>query len=250
MVGRRKAAGAEAQLAADAKADKGGPIKSWSFSRLTTYRLCPRKARFLYVDKLKEPGNPAGDEGTRIHKQAELYLKKAVLKLAPELKLFAQEFEALLKDARFLRIEAELAYRADWSPTRWNDWTGAWVRIKMDCMHAKNGVAKVIDYKTGKEKPEDLEQQDLYAIAAFLEEPTVNEVHVELWYTKTGDILGTEPDKPYTRDMLPGLLKKWTKMPQKMLNDHTFEITPNKLCDWCFFGQAGKAKGGPGLCPK
>lgn len=251
-INQRRSAGA----VAPPKNSPQGLITAWSYSRLRTYRQCPKKARFLYVDKLKEPESEPMAEGTRVHSAAEHYLKGTRKDLDPVLaEHFRPDFDALLKKRKFLRIEAEICFALGWRLVSWFA-KDAWCRIKIDALLVENGVARVIDYKTGKEKDEDLDQLDLYAIAVFELEPTVQEVHVELWYTQTGAIAPCDPKDPtkapppYKRSQLAALKKKWEKAPKAMLADRTFAEKPSKLCDYCFFGQAGKAKGGPGLCPR
>ena len=51
-------------------------ITSWSFSRWNVYEECPAKAKYKFIDKLKEPGSAAMDRGTALHKQCEDFLKK------------------------------------------------------------------------------------------------------------------------------------------------------------------------------
>ena len=60
-------------------------ITSWSFSRYSVYILCALKAKFAFVDKIKEPGNDAMARGDAIHKQAEAYLKGTLARLPVEL---------------------------------------------------------------------------------------------------------------------------------------------------------------------
>ena len=59
-------------MAAQGFAPKPTTIQGpWSYSRLTTWEQCPLKAKLKYIDGLKEPGSPAMDRGTAIHKDAE-----------------------------------------------------------------------------------------------------------------------------------------------------------------------------------
>ena len=46
------------------------PLKSWSFSRYSTYKQCPLKAKFSLIDKIAEPKNQAMERGAQIHELA------------------------------------------------------------------------------------------------------------------------------------------------------------------------------------
>jgi RecB family exonuclease len=63
-------------------------ITSWSFTRYNTYSQCPAKAKFKFIDKLKEPDSPQMQRGTDIHKLAENYVKGEIVRLPKELVLF------------------------------------------------------------------------------------------------------------------------------------------------------------------
>ena len=231
-------------------------ITSWSFSRYSVYVLCALKAKFQFVDKIKEPSNDAMARGDDIHKKAEGYLKGTIARLPAELKLIETTLKALRAQAKKkvlgVIVEESWCFDKDWQPVAWNDWDNCVVRIKLDCAHYETPEVMVItDWKTGKHderrQTEYLEQLELYALAALVLHPHIKEAKPRLVYTDLGIV---EPKEPlvYTQADVPRLKKLWAQRTKPMMTDKKFAPRPNDKCRWCYFGQSGKAKGGPGLC--
>ena len=136
-------------------------ITSWSFSRYSTYQSCAFKAYLTIIEKLKEPKNAAMERGTGIHDGAEKYLKGELKALPKEM----AGFKALAKRLRDKRkkepdsviIEDMWVFKKDWTPTVWNDWNGAWVRIKVDVAERTGNVVNIGDWKSGKFRPDNLQ---------------------------------------------------------------------------------------------
>lgn len=238
------------------------PLTSWSFSRYGDWKTCPLKAKFKHIDRIKEPANEAMERGNRIHEMAERFVKGTLPKLPAELGQFKADFAALKKMYKAKQdpmiVEDQWAFTATWEETQWNDWTGCWLRIKLDVAHYEGNVMIVTDWKTGKysdyKAAEYNEQLELYAVAALRMTARPDDVVVrprlgwldEGHYTYPTDKAGN--DLSYTIADLKPLTKLWEKRVKPMMSDTRFAPKPNSTCKWCFYGQAGKAKGGPGLC--
>lgn len=221
-------------------------IESWSASRYFTYDQCPALAKFRYLDKIKEPGSEAMDRGTDIHKMAELYIKGHGRTIPKELTKFTDYFKDLRKNYKkvnhMMFIEDTWSYRNDWSQTTYNDWSGCWLRVKLDCAYHDKELKTlyVDDFKTGKFRPEEssnyIMQLELYALAALKRYPHLEEVRPRLVYLDTGDIY-PPADAPlvFKRADVPSLEKIWAKRIKPMLTDKRFLPKPNNKCRWCFF---------------
>jgi hypothetical protein len=235
-------------------------ITSWSFSRYSDYKQCPLKCKLKHVDRIKEPGSDALNRGAAIHDLAEKYIKGLVkTRVFPvELKLFEALFKMLKaqykKKINGMVVEDNWAFTKNWTETQWDNWVQCWVRIKLDCAHHQDLETLIItDWKTGKfrvEMNEDyVEQLELYALAALLLHPHIEKVMPRLVYLDQGTIYPKKPeDVLFTRADITMLKKKWEKRVKAMLSDKIFAPRPNDKCKWCWYGQSGKAKGGPGLC--
>lgn len=238
------------------------PPTSWSFSRYSDYKTCPRKFKLKHLDKIAEPKSDAMQKGIDAHNDAEAYIKGQVDKLSPVLAGLKSELDAMRKMYKAKKwpmiIEDNWAFDIEWEESQWNNWAECWVRIKLDAAHyISRNVMFVTDWKTGRpseyKNVEYMEQMELYALAAILMSAQEDvEVYVRLGYVETGDIIVPRDADGnaivYTRAMLPTLMKTWNQRVKPMMSDTTFAPRPNNMCKWCHYGQAGKAKGGPGIC--
>lgn len=214
---------------------------AWSYSRFNDYRQCPYKACCKHVLKMKEPGSPALDRGSAIHKLAEQFAKaKKTAKCPEELYCFEEEFRELQKIN--VVVEEQWAFTSTWDETGWFD-ADAWCRVVVDCafVSKKRNYLVIIDHKTGKLNEAHLGQLSLYALAGMLKYPTVDGVDVRLWYLDHG-IEMPEEETVYTRVDIPRLKKEWEKNVKAMMADTVFKAKPNSNCKYCHFS---KAKGGP-----
>ena len=208
-------------------------IQNWSYSRYNTYNNCPRKAKYLYIDKLPEPPSEAINRGVATHKLAEDYLN-GTGKLPEELAKFRRDFLWLRKEGA--RAEMELSLDREWMPT---DWKAGWWRGKIDAI-LKADPFVVVDFKTGKVRESHHEQLSLYALACFstFTEPSIQLLTVELWYLDSGERISGL----YWPDDAPKIKETWQRKTEPMLADNTFACRPGPLCNWCHFR---KANGGP-----
>lgn len=233
-------------------ATKPALITAWSFSRYGDYKKCPALFKYKHIDKLKEPPNAAMERGSAIHKLAENYVNGVLRTLPVELKLFADQFKKL-KAQKIKVVEDSWTWTKEWAAeTTWNDWAGAWLRVKLDVGYhvpAHNAFVP-IDHKTGKfredKNVEYVEQLELYALAALKKYPDISVASPRLWYLDQGR---TYPDPAQGEDELEFfrkdekmLEKTWAARIKPMFADSTFKPTPGDACRWCHFR---KANGGP-----
>jgi len=238
-------------------------ISSWSYSRAQTYTQCPRRAKYLYIDKLKEPEqkSPALAHGTRVHALAAAWVSKQLpdftawdgrelLQYKPELeraikaRTIPAELERFkIEFARLVKLKAQCEEM--WNLDKdWNilarDWSpNTWLRIKVDAHFIQKGAAEVIDYKTGKFNPDHAQQRSIYAIGALMFYPDAKSVKVSHWYLDQG----IEKNDTWQAGDLDWLKEDWEKRTTAMLNDTTFAPRPSPdACRYCAFQ---KARGGP-----
>lgn len=210
-------------------------ITAWSFSRWKDYEKCPRFAKYKHVEKLKTPGSAAMDRGGAIDKSIERYLKEPLSTLPSECNSFKKEFSALKKLKPL--CQQDWAFDSSWIKC---DWFGAaaWLRVKMDAAKLVKKVAKVIDFKTGKQYDDHRLQLELYALAAFLVFPAAEVVESNLWYTD----LGKEDPVTFKRGQLHTLQEAWLNRIATMMKDKRFAPRPGNHCSYCPFSNG---KGGP-----
>ena len=212
-------------------------INAWSYSRYNTYRQCPGKAKLLYIEKLKEPESAALANGQKRHTEMEYFLK-GYAPLPDWVHKNSVEYCNQLKSEK-PHAELSVAFDKDWNPVEWFA-KNAWARIKIDALVRHPTSARVVDWKTGKIRDGEYDEQlELYALTAFLMFPDVEEVGTELCFMELGVLL---PVTVFKREDMEMLRARWEQRVGVMLNDEVFEYTPNQFCSYCSFR---KENGGP-----
>lgn len=212
-------------------------IEQWSYSRYNDYATCPAKAKYKHIDKIKEPANPAMERGSLIHKEAEIYVEAQQDRMPTSLTKCQDYFDELA-DADLVFTERKMAMTRDWRITDFFA-KDCWVRMILDLMFKIDDTLVIVDYKTGRQRPEHRNQLSLYAIAGFAEfGDDIKEVDAEIWYLDHGERM----DDTYTREDIPWVMRKWEEDTTPMLSDVRFAPRPGHYCRWCHFR---KDNGGP-----
>lgn len=223
-------------------------VTAWSYSRWADYEQCPLRFKFKHIDRLFDPGGPAMERGTVIHKMAENHVAapatRAGRAVPPELRHFAKQF-AELRELKPL-VEQNWGFKNDWSWIGRSGWFGddVWFRAKADVATVyEDHTADVIDHKTGRKYGSNEEQVGLMALAVFKRFAGVQHVTARLWY------LDIDPAKEenelifeYTAKDAAAIQKDWTKRVVPMFLDRKFPPRPNDKCHWCAFS---RNSGGP-----
>lgn len=232
-------------------------ITSWSFSRYSTYKICPQKLRFSAIAKILEPPHPSMQRGSDIHKLAEQFITGAIPTLPSELAEFAKLFQDLrhryTKNPAEVIVESQWAFTRDWALTAWDDWQNCYIRVKVDVAYFEGpSHMVVIDWKTGKfrynQNAEYTEQLELYALSALLQYPELETVETKLVYLDQAVVYpwnGSE--NVYTRDDAARLKATWEQRTAAMMDDNDLAPRKNWLCKYCFYRKANAANGG-GQC--
>lgn len=217
-----------------------GPVPAWSFSTLKNFSECKYRIYLNKVKKLQEPSGEAAERGTRIHNEAEDFVKGKLDVMPKDLQAYEEvfgDFKALkqsFNDGK-VSLEGEWAFTIEWKKTGWV-MGDTWARIKLDAFeHYDETSGKVIDYKTGKKMGNEIshgEQGMLYAIAAFFFHPELEFVDVEFWYTDQKE----KTKKSYTREQAMKFWPGWHKRGVAMTTETEFDPTPSTYaCRWCHF---------------
>lgn len=222
-------------------------LTAWSYSRLSTYEKCALQARYKYIDKLPEPESEALEGGKEAHDIIAQYLRgdRPLIEPGqpsdvPGWMYFAQ----LLNDLRSMQpqIEQQWGFDREWRPTGWFG-RDTWFRSVLDAaLIYGDNTADVIDHKTGKPYPPDTAKQaELYAISIVRRYPDVSHVTVRFWYLDPAQ-RGAEAVYRFSQAQAQGLIPRWERKAERMLNDGIMAPRPGEHCKWCPFA---KSKGGP-----
>lgn len=237
-------------------------ITAGSFSRLSVYAECPFRAKLQYVTKIKENDRPppppgkehANDRGSRIHDEAERYVKGETEVFVHELANFEEEIGHLKSLYATGSVLTEQLWTFDdtWTSCSPEDYESIWLRVICDGMvFLSDEDAVIIDYKTGKRVRNEVkhaQQGQLYMVAAFLKFPDLQKITVEFWYLDQDEMY----QMTYTREQGMKFFKTWNNKMLTMTSDTEFEAKPSiYTCRFCPY-QDGKNKWitGTGDCTK
>ena len=143
-----------------------------------------------------------------------------------ELKLLSTEINNIKKYNP--TVEEEFVFDNTWNQLKGNKaWFNkkAWLRGKSD-IRVDNFL---VDLKTGRHYPKYIEQAELYSLFTFIINPEMQEIDVEFWYSKTGDIISYS----FTRDMIDSSKKMWNSRAKKLFEESKWLPTENEYCNWC-----------------
>jgi len=216
-----------------------GLVPAWSYSALKTFESCAYRTYISKVKRVQEDYGPAAARGTRIHDEAEQYVRHQTADLPDALKKFQQQFKELRElfaEAK-VETEGEWGFTLNWEPTGWLA-PDTWARIKLDALvHESETSARVIDYKTGKQMGNEIahsQQALIYAIGTFFMYPDLEILNTEMWYLDHG----TTMEQTYTRDEAMIFMPKLHERAVTMTTATKFPPNPsNYNCRWCSFGK-------------
>lgn len=150
---------------------------TWSHSSLKAFETCPRQ--FHEVNVLKKYPREETEQtryGTRLHEQAELFIKDG-RPLDADFKFMQPVMDKLLAMPGRKLPELEMALRYDLSPCGFHD-EDRWCRGIADLviLDDENFTARVFDYKSGGDKYPDTDQLDLMSLMIYKTYPHIRHV--------------------------------------------------------------------------
>ncbi len=142
-------------------------MKPWSYSSLKHFEQCAKSYYAQRVAKSHKQDDTAEylTYGNLAHKDLEdrVNLKKPLPSHLSHLEPVIQGLEAT---GKLMIAEMEFAFTKDWKPTKY--WAkDAWTRGKIDVLLIGKEDAIILDWKTGKRRP-DFGQLEYYALAVGL----------------------------------------------------------------------------------
>lgn len=205
---------------------------AWSYSALTKYETCPKQYYHLRVAKdIKEEEGDAGRWGNFVHEALEKRLLPAKTALPANLSQYEKYCKAIERVPGELTPERQLTLDKNWREVSWFAKT-AYVRMKLDVQIINGNKAMVLDWKTGKRKP-DFTQLDLNAIGMFMAHPELQVVEAGFVWLKDR----TTDKETYRRSQLPKLLGPImgrVEVMQEAYDKQAFPPRPSGLCkNWC-----------------
>ena len=203
---------------------------SHSFSSIKMYENCPKRYYHQRVTKeVKDTGSDATIYGERIHEALEHRLDKQVA-----LPTESEAYEPLCKSIEgmggTLQVEQKLTLNENLTPTTWWE-KDAWVRSILDVLVLFDDKAIVMDWKTGKRRP-DFSQLEMFALQVFQHYPNINKVQSTFIWLKDMSLDSHTYDRTESDDMWVKLLSKTERINQSFINNK-WPPKPSGLCRFC-----------------
>lgn len=205
---------------------------SHSFSSIKMYENCPYRYYHQRVKKsVVDQGGEASLYGERVHKFLEDRLKGDA-PLPQEVAGYENlvgSVEKLCKGGELL-TEQELTLNVDLKPTGWFD-KDAWLRTKIDVLILKNNTAVVLDWKTGKRRP-DFSQLELYAAQVFTHHPHIDRISSGFIWLKDQAMDKSMYTREEYHELWQSILERISRI-EKSLETDTWPAKPSGLCKFC-----------------
>lgn len=203
-------------------------VRAWSYSQLSAAELCPRKwASESFYKTIRQTEGSEQNYGKDVHKAFELRAAKGV-KLPLDLQHHEPNIAKLLSIVKGERVvEQRIAINQAFEPTGFFD-SDVWCRAVIDLMDYDENRALIVDWKTGKIRP-DFDQLDLMAAMTQCLVPSLKKIVGAFYWTKERKV----STRSYPAASISGIWAKF--MPrverfQDMVREQDFPAKPNFLC--------------------
>jgi hypothetical protein len=208
---------------------------AWSISRLSAYELCPKRHHEVDLKKtFEETPGPEREFGTRVHKALEEACRDGK-PLPPDLRPYQDIVDKVLGLPGHKTYEQRMGIDRHFQPCGFFD-PEVWLRVVADVLVVSfdGDRAAVVDYKTGKIKP-DMSQLKLNAAVIFATYPRVFHVDVAYWWVAQGKKLTRA-----TYSRVDDLASIWNEFLNRVnayesaYVEDRFPATPSGICKrWC-----------------
>lgn len=210
-----------------------------SYSRLSTYKNCPRKFKLQFLDKAfpDDSDNPHFVRGNRIHSQLENYVmwKNAdesfeKPKMSAEANNAVPIIDKIFDSYTSVLPEQKLCLDSKWKRVGWFD-SRAYLRAILDLVAFMPSRALIGDYKTGKVRAYDEYGGQLHLNAAmlFAIEPKIDIVDVAYLFVDHKQTIKVQ----FTRDQYDEFREHFDEQHNKVNSESDWAPKINQYCKWC-----------------
>ena len=209
--------------------------KPWSYSALTAYETCPKRFELTRVTKqVVEKQTEATMWGNKVHKALEHYAK-GTKPLPPDMEDYGRYVKKIQSYEGKRVVEERVALTKDLRPTKWMA-KDVWVRGIIDIGVVGSKRAYLLDWKTGKHRP-DSDQLKLFAALAFAIYPWVDSVVTGFIWLKVDKFDKQMFTREQTTDIWDEFLPRLSRIARSYDEDKWLP-KPSGLCkNWCPVGK-------------
>lgn len=200
---------------------------AWSHSALNAFETCPLRYYKTRVSKeIVEPQTEVLRYGNGVHKAFELRLKNGTA-LPEYLQSHEPLVASLLQKKGERLIEKQWAIDKSFRPVGWFD-KSVWCRGVVDVGIASRDKAIILDWKTGKRKP-DNDQLKLFAGLTFAHYPSIKTVHTGFVWLAAGKIDSEEFTRAQSGDIWSTFLPRVKRL-EIAYEENKWQPKPSGLC--------------------
>ena len=203
-----------------------------SFSAIKMYENCPKRYYHQRVTKeVKDTGGEASIYGNRIHEFLEQRLvNDAILpREAERYEVLCQTIEKMARGGE-LHAERQLTLTENLTPTSWFA-EDAWFRSILDVLIIKDGTAIVVDWKTGKRRP-DFTQLEMFALQVWKHFPEIVQIKTLFVWLKDMKMDSEVYSREQSDELWQNLLGRINRIHQSVEHEN-WPAKPSGLCGWC-----------------
>lgn len=205
-------------------------IPPWSFSSLNDFNNCPRAYQLKRVTKeCVQKETEAMRHGTIQHEHLEFRMRDKKV-LPPELEWFEQYAAKIDASYGGIITEQSVGLTRGLQPTGFFS-DDVWCRGKLDLTVRYGDRSVVLDWKTGKRKP-DSDQLMLFAAFEMADRPFIGEVRTGYVWLKDKAI----DSETFTRDDVPRIWGHFIPKVERLeraYREDEWPARPSGLCGWC-----------------
>lgn len=207
---------------------------SYSYSRLTTFKKCPAKYKYSYIDRIpvERVTSEAASRGTDVHNSIEDFIHGKTDQLHPEIHEFYGQYFLGLRSAHKGRLFPEFAWglTKDWEYCEYDD-PNHMLHGYIDLWVDEDQV-EIHEYKTGKIYPEHRAQSMLYGIVGLVKGGAETVKVTRVYFDKKD----TKVDV-YRRSLLDYYKGIFNQRIKEIESEDIFPAMPSYLCNYCPFSK-------------
>ena len=203
-----------------------------SYSAIKLYENCPlRYYRQRVLKEVKDEDNQYTIYGSRVHEALEKRLRdnEELPKDSVHYEPLVQAIERTVGDGE-LFVEKQMTLTENLEPTDWFA-PDAWFRGMLDVLIVKGTTAVVMDWKTGKRKP-DFDQLELFALLTWKMYPDVDKVKASFVWLKDMAMDHEVYHRSQSNELWAKHMARIRRIYDSLENDN-WPARPSGLCRFC-----------------
>jgi CRISPR/Cas system-associated exonuclease Cas4 (RecB family) len=201
-----------------------------SYSSLKLFDNCPKRYYHERISReVRQETGEAQLHGERVHKALEKKLLKEE-ELPPDLDKFTTVCDKLINSSGELLPENKLALNKNFLPTSWMG-DDTWLRCQIDVLVVDNSKATVLDWKTGKRRPDPF-QLLVAAVMVFAHWENIENIDAGFFWLPDKKIDPYNYKRSEYEQLVRTIKLKTNRVEEAFVHD-VWPAKPSGLCKSC-----------------